>query len=104
MSVELYKICEHKGRDRDRCEHAWWACFRGHRVSLDKWAPYDVHNKSEAHRAFDDLKAQIRAGTFNKKPEQHEPAPGLTFEKLTPLYLRPKAEAGAEARRAAALA
>ena len=25
--VGLYKLCEHKGRARDRCEHAWWARF-----------------------------------------------------------------------------
>ena len=25
----LYKICTHKGRARDRCEHAWWGSFRG---------------------------------------------------------------------------
>ena len=24
-SMGLYKICEHKGRLRDRCEHAWWS-------------------------------------------------------------------------------
>ena len=41
----LYKICEHKGRMRDRCEHAWWGSFRGIRVSLPKWANRDVHTK-----------------------------------------------------------
>ena len=30
----LHKICKHKGRARDRCEHAWWGSFRGKRVSL----------------------------------------------------------------------
>ena len=30
----LYKLCEHKGRARDRCDHAWWARFRHVRVSL----------------------------------------------------------------------
>ena len=34
----LYKLCEHKGRNRDRCEHPWWGTFRGVRVSLTKWA------------------------------------------------------------------
>ena len=34
----LYKLCEHKGRNRDRCEHPWWGSFRGVRVSLSKWS------------------------------------------------------------------
>jgi len=44
----IYKICHHKGQARDRCRHAWWACFRGHRVSLDKWAAYEVRKKRAA--------------------------------------------------------
>jgi Fic family protein len=26
--VGLYKLCEHKGRARDRCPQPWWARFR----------------------------------------------------------------------------
>ena len=38
----LYKLCEHEGRARDRCEHAWWARFRHVRVSLEKWANREI--------------------------------------------------------------
>ena len=50
----LYKLCEHKGRARDRCEHAWWACFRHARVSLEKWSNREVRTKTDADIAFDD--------------------------------------------------
>jgi len=23
-SMGLYKLCQHKGRERDRCDHGWW--------------------------------------------------------------------------------
>jgi integrase len=84
--VGIYKICDHKGRARDRCEHAWWACFRGHRVSLDKWAAYEVRTKSTARRAFDEMKAQVRAGTF-RTSRTDQPRPVLTIETLAPIYL-----------------
>ena len=44
----LYKLCEHKGRNRDRCEHPWWGSFRGVRVSLSKWANREIRSKAEA--------------------------------------------------------
>lgn len=56
----LYKICEHKGRARDRCEHAWWGSFRGKRVSLAKWANREIRSKTEADTALDDLRAAVR--------------------------------------------
>lgn len=42
----LYKLCEHKGRNGDRCEHPWWGSFRGVRVSLTKWANRDIRSKA----------------------------------------------------------
>ncbi len=82
----IYKICHHTGRARDRCEHAWWGCFRGHRVSLDKWASYEVRTKTAAQRALDELKAQIRAGTF-RVPSADKAKPPATFASLAPIYL-----------------
>ena len=35
----VYKLCSHKGRLRDRCDHSWWGSFRGARVSLSKGQP-----------------------------------------------------------------
>jgi integrase len=83
----LYKICEHKGRARDRCDHAWWGSFRGKRVSLEKWANRDIKTKAEAAKALDDLRAAIRAGTFDERglepPVETSP---LTFSKFADVY------------------
>jgi integrase len=65
--VGLYKLCEHRGRARDRCEHAWWVRFRHVRVSLEKWANREIKSKTEAEAVFDDLKKAVRAGTFDKR-------------------------------------
>jgi integrase len=85
--VGLYKLCEHKGRARDRCEHAWWARFRHVRVSLEKWANREIKSKTEADTAFDDLKKAIRAGTFDKRgidpPRDVSPQ---TFRQLAEIY------------------
>lgn len=83
----LYKICEHKGRARDRCEHAWWGSFRGKRVSLAKWANREIKSKTEADTALDDLRAAVRAGTFDERglepPVETSP---LTFSKFADVY------------------
>ena len=63
----LYKICEHKGRARDRCEHAWWGSFRGIRVSLPKWTNREIDSKAAADAALDDLKRAVRNGTFDER-------------------------------------
>ncbi len=63
----LYKLCEHKGRNRDRCDHPWWGSFRGVRVSLSKWANREIRSKAEASAALDELRVAIRAGTFDPR-------------------------------------
>ena len=63
----LYKICEHKGRARDRCGHVWWGSFRGERVSLAKWANRDINSKTEAAAALDELRKAVRNGTFDER-------------------------------------
>ena len=63
----LYKLCDHKGRARDRCDHAWWARFRHVRVSLEKWSNREIKTKTEADEVFDDLKNTVRNGTFDKR-------------------------------------
>lgn len=65
----IYKRCDHKGKDRDRCEHEWYASYllRGYpraKVSLSKWTGRTIRTKTEANAAFDDLKADVRAGRF----------------------------------------
>lgn len=83
----LYKICEHKGRARDRCEHAWWGSFRGKRVSLAKWANREIRTKTEADKALDDMRAAIRAGTFDERGVQPPPETStLTFARFPDVY------------------
>lgn len=96
----LFKRCEHKGRNRDRCSDPWWGNFRGHRVSLAKWADRDVESKGEAEVALDEfkrlvrdamqaglsgatLKARLAAG-LNAQPTKAQP---LTFSEFADLYI-----------------
>ncbi len=85
--VGLYKICTHKGRARDRCEHAWWSSFRGKRVSLSKWTNREITSKAEADSALDELRAAIRDGTFDDRgldpPADSSP---MTFGKFGDVY------------------
>jgi len=85
--VGLYKLCEHKGRARDRCDHAWWARFRHVRVSLEKWSNREITTKTEAAAVLDDLKKGVRAGTFEKRRAEPEPkTTALTFEQFADIY------------------
>ncbi len=83
----LYKLCDHQGRARDRCEHAWWARFRHVRVSLNKWANRDLETKTEAEAVLDDLRKAVRAGTFDARglnpPKDTRP---LTFREFASKY------------------
>jgi integrase len=85
--VGLYKLCEHKGRARDRCEHAWWARFRYVRVSLEKWSNREIATKTEAEAIFDDLKKAVRASTFDKcRAEPECKTTALTFRQFADIY------------------
>jgi hypothetical protein len=83
----LYKICTHKGRARDRCEHAWWGSFRGKRVSLAKWTNREIGSKAGADMALDELRAAIRDDTFDERgldpPADNSP---MTFGKFGEVY------------------
>jgi integrase len=85
--VGLYKLCEHQGRARDRCEHTWWARFRHVRVSLEKWSNREINSKTEADAIFDGLKNAVRAGTFDKRcVEPAREVSPLTFRQLAEVY------------------
>jgi integrase len=85
--VGLYKLCEHKGRARDRCGHAWWARFRHVRVSLEKWANREMTSKTEAEAVFDDLKNAVRSGTFDKRGlDARREATTLIFRQFAEIY------------------
>ena len=82
----LYKLCEHAGRSRDRCDHPWWGSFRGVRVSLAKWTNREVRSKTEAAAALDELRQAVRAGTFTpQSAATTRPAP-ITFREFAEIY------------------
>lgn len=90
----LYKLCKHKGRPRDRCEHPWWGSFqhRGvlHRVSLGRWANEDVRSKEQANGVLDRMKEKVRAGAFDADAENGPPAATptrLTFDAFADLFI-----------------
>lgn len=91
----LYKLCEHKGRFRDRCEHTWWARFRHVRVSLEKWANREILSKGDAESVLDALRTAVRAGTFDERGLNPPPetSAALTFLKLAELYKERHVEA-----------
>jgi integrase len=76
----VYKICSHKGRARERCEHAWWGCYRRRRVSLAKWVGREIRGKAEATVVLEQMRAAIRSGTFDKRGA--EPPRETTLEWL----------------------
>ena len=87
IAVGLYKLCEHKGRARDRCVHVWWARFREVRVSLEKWSNREITTKTEAEAIFDDLKKAVRAGTFERRRADAEhKTTALTFRQFADIY------------------
>jgi hypothetical protein len=86
LAMGLHKLCEHKGRNRDRCEHPWWGSFRGVRASLSKWANREIRSKAEAGAALDELRMAIRSGTFDPPGLAPAPANAMTFRELAELY------------------
>jgi hypothetical protein len=83
----LFKLCDHKGTARDRCQHPWWGSFRGIKVSLPKWANHEIRTKSEASVVMDRLRATIRAGDFDTRgaaPPKVERE--LTFGEFAAIY------------------
>ena len=83
----LYKLCEHKGRARDRCAHGWWARYRHVRASLEKWSNDEIKTKTKAEEVFDDLRKAVRAGKFDKRgAEPKQNATPLTFRQFAEVY------------------
>ena len=83
----LYKICQHKDRARDRCEHPWWGSFRGTRVSLARWADREFRSKAEAGIALEAFRAAVRTGTFDPRGMAPPPEPSvLTFRQFAQVY------------------
>jgi hypothetical protein len=99
----LYKICGHRGRARDRCQHAWWGSFQYkgtlHRCSLARWANEEIQTKQHADAVYERMRADVRAGRFNPIGNIPEQGP-LTFERFADVYIekyvRAKALASAD--------
>ena len=87
----IYKICHHKGRERDRCEHAWWGTFRGQRVSLDKWANAEIRTKTKAYEVYEQFRGSVRQGAGLRA--KREPATPLTFAVFAKIYIERHVEA-----------
>jgi len=77
------KICEYKGRLRDRCELAWWGSFRGIRVSLARWANREIHSKAEAQAVLDEMRTAIRSGAFDPRRRTSREVTPMTFCELS---------------------
>ena len=94
----LYKLCKHKGRARDRCDHAWWGSFQHqrklHRLSLSKWSDEEIRAKAHAQVAFERMKQAVREGRL-QKGEERDPEGPLTFARLAQLYAEKHARARA---------
>jgi integrase len=91
--MAVYKRCHHRGRDRDRCPHPWYASYKvadraRARVSLAKWAGVPVETKGDAEAVFDDMKAALRAGVFDPNGRGIAPTPDrpMTFAELVTAY------------------
>lgn len=88
----LFKRCA--CTDPTRCSHDWYGNFKltGHpraKVSLSKWTGDQVRTLGAATAALDDLKAAVRAGTFDKRGRAVTAATGtggLTFAQLCDQY------------------
>jgi len=68
----IYKRCSQRARERDRCADLWYGSYKlpgrpRAKVSLSKWAGVEITTKGQAQAAFDDLKAAVRAGTFDRR-------------------------------------
>jgi len=87
--VGLFKRCRHKGRNQDRCDHAWWGSFQHegtlHRVSLSKWTNEDFHTKQQARAIYDWFRQAVREGRVS--PEEERLDALLTFDKLADLHV-----------------
>jgi len=89
----IYKRCSHRVRERDRCSHPWYASYKlagcpRAKVALAKWIGEEVVTKGQAQAAFDDLKAAVRAGTFDRRGRgvTAAEAAGMTLSKLVEEY------------------
>ncbi len=87
----LYKLCKHKGRERDRCRHGWWGAFqhrgRLHRRSLGKWSGREIVSKTDAQAVLDRMKDAIRSEQIDEHRNAAGDSTPSTFAEFVPLYV-----------------
>jgi integrase len=93
----LRKICSCPRRGWPKCPHPWHFnfCWRGtpYRFSLGRYAGREITGKTEAETLADNLRAEIRAGTFTLQPapaSTSKPQPDsneISFETFARLFL-----------------
>jgi len=89
----IYKRCSHGRRERDRCSDPWYASYKlpgrpRARVALEKWSGEEVKTNGQALAVFDQLKAEVRAGTFDSRGRgvsAQKDGP-LTFARLVKVF------------------
>lgn len=82
----LYKLCQHSGRQRDRCDDPWWGGYRRVRVSLSKWANREIHTKAEAAVVLEELRKSVREGTYDPRGLKRFEAAPVTFREFAEVY------------------
>lgn len=97
----IYKRCPHRGRERDRCSHPWYASYRQSpypraKVSLPKWTGREITTRSDALTAYDELKTEVRSGRFNPDGQNVQPVsigPSFTVPQLVDEFERDHVQA-----------
>jgi integrase len=86
----LFKRCDHKARQRDRCDCAWWGSFqydgRLHRVSLEKWGNEDIQSKEQAKAVYDRFRHAVREGRASEKEDRGAEG-SITFNRFADVYI-----------------
>src|SRR2546430_4988145 len=92
----LRKICDCPRRAWAKCPHPWHFnfCWRGtpYRFSLSRYAGKEITGKTEAETLGEEIRNQIRAGTFERPslgepPKQESDNRDVSFETFARLFL-----------------
>src|SRR6478736_6815307 len=93
----LRKVCDCSRRKWAKCDHPWHFSFKpsggpAYRFSLDRELGRTIRGKMEAQAVADDLRSQMRNGTFRKRgvpvSEPLAVLPTLTLSGLLDTYER----------------
>ena len=81
------KVCGCPHAKWAKCTHPWHFAFKWqgihHRFSLDRHAPQHIDSKTEALKLADEIRTEIRAGTFGRLAPRAE----MTLQHLVDAYI-----------------